>query len=223
MAKKESYVVIGLGKFGMTICSALAQAGQEVLAIDSNPDVVNEVSHLVVRAVIANAEEEETLKELAVGNFDHVYISIGHNIEASIMATLIVKELGAPDVTCRAENIHHARVLERVGADTVVRPEHDIAERLVFRKLNPNVVDFVRISENLMLAEVTIRNPKFFNRSLGELEIRRRFNVNVIAILDHQDQLNEMPMATDTIHDHDKLTVIGSQAAIEQLSDEVDR
>lgn len=129
MAKKESYVVIGLGKFGMTICSALAQAGQEVLAIDNNPDVVNEVSHLVVRAVIANAEEE-TLKVLAVGNFDHVYISIGHNIEASIMETLIVKELGARDVICRAENIHHARVLERVGADTVVRPEHDIAERL---------------------------------------------------------------------------------------------
>lgn len=81
----------------------------------------------------------------------------------------------------------------------------------------------MRISEKLMLAEVTIRNPKFFNHSLGELEIRKRFNVNVIAIVGHQDQLNEMPMATNTIHDHDKLTVIGTQAAIEQLSDEVDR
>ena len=143
MAKKESYAVIGIGQFGASICEALVQAGQEVLAIDSSEEVVNEFAGSVMRAVIADAQDEDALRDLDIGSFDHVYISIGKNVEASIMATLIAKELGAPDVICRAENVNHARVLERIGADMVVRPEHDLAKRLIFQQLNPRAVSLI--------------------------------------------------------------------------------
>ncbi|PWM24319.1 MAG: potassium transporter Trk, partial [Limosilactobacillus fermentum] len=120
MDKTESFAVIGIGQFGSALCEALVEAGQEVLAIDSNEEVINDLAGSVMRAVIADAQDEEALNDLSIGTFDHVYVSIGKDIEASIMATLIAKDLGAKDVICRAENRNHARVLQRVGADLVV-------------------------------------------------------------------------------------------------------
>ncbi|WP_373842308.1 TrkA family potassium uptake protein [Limosilactobacillus sp.] len=219
MAKKESYAVVGIGQFGASICEALVQAGQEVLAIDINAEVINELANSVMRAVVADAQDEEALRELDIGSFDHVYISIGQNIEASIMATLIAKDLGAPDVTCRAENANHARVLERVGADRVVRPEHDLAKRLIFQQLNPSVVDYVKLSKETTLAEVVIDNPKFVGKTLDELNFRNKYHVNVIIIVDTADQVNQMPQANDVIQAGDKITVVGRLADIRRLND----
>lgn len=219
MAKKESYAVIGIGQFGASICEALVAASQEVLAIDINEEVINELANSVMRAVVADAQDEDALRELDIGSFDHVYISIGQNIEASIMATLIAKDLGAKDVTCRAENANHARVLERVGADRVVRPEHDLAKRLVFQQLNPSVVDYVTLSKETTLAEVVIDNPKFVGRSLDELDFRNKFHVTVIIIVSADDQVNQMPQANDVIQEGDKVTVVGKLEDIQRLND----
>ncbi|WP_302150149.1 potassium channel family protein [Limosilactobacillus vaginalis] len=218
MVKRESYAVIGLGQFGSSICDALVQAGQEVLAIDSNEEVINEYADSVMRAVIADAQDEDALRDLDIGSFDHVYVSIGKNVEASIMVTLIAKELGAKDVICRAENVNHARVLEKIGADQVVRPEHDLAKRLVFQQLNPGVIDYVQLSKKVTLAEVNINNPKFFWKTLDELDFRNRFNVNVIIIVNADDEVNQMPQANDVIKPHDKITVVGDLKDIKKLN-----
>lgn len=218
MVKRESYAVIGLGQFGSSICDALVQAGQEVLAIDSNEEVINEYADSVMRAVIADAQDEDVLRDLDIGSFDHVYVSIGKNVEASIMVTLIAKELGAKDVICRAENANHARVLEKIGADQVVRPEHDLAKRIVFQQLNPGVIDYVQLSKEVTLAEVNINNPKFFGKTLDELDFRNRFNVNVIIIVNADDEVNQMPQASDVIKPHDKITVVGDLKDIKKLN-----
>lgn len=218
MVKRESYAVIGLGQFGSSICDVLVQAGQEVLAIDSNEEVINEYADSVMRAVIADAQDEDALRDLDIGSFDHVYVSIGKNVEASIMVTLIAKELGAKDVICRAENVNHARVLEKIGADQVVRPEHDLAKRLVFQQLNPGVIDYVQLSKKVTLAEVNINNPKFFWKTLDELDFRNRFNVNVIIIVNADDEVNQMPQANDVIKPHDKITVVGDLKDIKKLN-----
>ena len=218
MVKRESYAVIGLGQFGSSICDALVQAGQEVLAIDSNEEVINEYADSVMRAVIADAQDEDALRDLDIGSFDHVYVSIGKNVEASIMVTLIAKELGAKDVICRAENANHARVLEKIGADQVVRPEHDLAKRLVFQQLNPGVIDYVQLSKKVTLAGVNINNPKFFGKTLDELDFRNRFNVNVIIIVNADDEVNQMPQANDVIKPHDKITVVGDLKDIKKLN-----
>ena len=199
--------MIGLGQFGSAICKALVRAGQEVMAIDVNEAVVNDFADLVMRAVIADAQDEDAMRELDLGHFDHVYISIGKHVETSIMATLIAKDLGVKDVVCRAENRNHARVLERIGADMVVRPEHDLAERLVFSQLHPSVLDYVRISKNVTLAEIEVNNPAFYD------------HVNVILCVDKDDQINQLPQGSDRIHQHDKLTVIGPIEAVGELND----
>lgn len=219
MAKKESYAVIGIGQFGASICEALVQAGQEVLAIDTNEEVINELAGSVMRAVIADAQDEDALRELDIGSFDHVYVSIGKNIEASIMATLIAKDLGVPDIICRAENANHARVLERVGANKVVRPEHDLAKRLIFQQLNPSVVDYVTLSKETTLAEVNVNNPAFVGKTLEELDFRNRYHVNVIIIISADDQVNQMPQANDVIQAHDKIMVVGNVEDIQKLND----
>ena len=218
MAKKESYAVIGIGQFGAAICESLVAAGQEVLAIDTNPEVVNELAGTVMRAIIADAQDEDALRELDIGHFDHVYISIGKDVEASIMATLIAKDLGVSDIICRAENVNHARVLERVGADLVVRPEHDIAKRLVFRQLNPSMVDYVTLSRETTLAEIDINNPKFYGKTLDELDFRNKFRVNVIIIVSEDEEINQMPQADDVIRPHDKITVVGNINDIKRLN-----
>lgn len=219
MVRRESYAVIGLGQFGSSLCQSLVRAGQEVLAIDNNEEVVNEYVDTVMQAVIADAQDEDALRDLDLGSYDHVYISIGQNVEASIMATLIVKDLGAPDVICRAENANHARVLERVGADQVVRPEHDLAKRLIFQQLHPGVVDYVQLSKKLTLAEIRVKNPKFYGKTLNELDFRNRYNVTVILIVDADDKVNDMPQASDSIRPHDKLTVVGNLKDIQKLND----
>ena len=223
MDNKESYAVIGIGQFGASICDSLVEAGQEVLAIDINPEVVNELAGTVMRAIVADAQDEDALRELDIGNFDHVYISIGKNVEASIMATLIAKELGAADVICRAENVNHARVLERIGADLVVRPEHDLAKRLIFQQLNPSLVDYVTLSKETTLAELSINNPKFFGKSLDELDFRNRYRVNVIIIVSQDDQINQVPQANDIIQPHDKITVVGNINDIQHLNEIVQK
>ena len=114
MANKNNYAVIGIGQFGSSVCETLAEAHQDILAIDKNEDVVNEYANMVTRAVIADAQDEEAMRELDLGSFDNVYISVG-NIQASIMATLIVKELGAKNIICKAENENHARCWKKSG------------------------------------------------------------------------------------------------------------
>lgn len=148
-----------------------------------------------------------------------MYVSIGKDIEASIMATLIAKDLGAKDVICRAENRNHARVLQRVGADLVVRPEHDLAKRLIFAKLNPSLIDYVHISDDTTIAEVTVVNPRFFNKTLSELDFRNRYQVNVIAIVTKDDQANTLPAGEDRVEKGDRITVLGKTENIQHLNE----
>lgn len=219
MAKKDSYAVIGLGQFGSAICQALVEVGQEVLAIDKNEEVVDEYTDMVMQAVIADAQDADAMHDIDIGSFDHVYVSIGGNIAASVMATMIIKEAGVPDIICRAENETHARVLEKVGATKVVRPEHDLALQIVFRQLHPSMIDYVDLSKNLTLAEINVNNPKIVGKTIDELNFRNRYNVNILAIINEEDNINQLPQATDVIQENDKILVIGKQKDIHRLNE----
>lgn len=116
---KQSFVIIGLGRFGGSICRTLVESGQEVLAIDSSEDRVNEYMNIATHAVVANAQDEMTLRSLGIRNFDHVIVAIGEDIQASILVTLMVKEMGVPNILAKAQNEYHARVLEK-SARTVL-------------------------------------------------------------------------------------------------------
>ena len=127
---KKNFAIIGLGRFGGSICRTLIEAGQDVLVIDSSEDRVNEFMNIATHAVVANAQDESVLRSLGIRNFDHVVVAIGEDIQASILATLMIKEMGVPFVTAKAQNEYHGQVLEKVGADHVVHPESDMGIRL---------------------------------------------------------------------------------------------
>lgn len=215
---EQSFAVLGLGKFGMALTVALLKAEQDVLVIDSNEKVINDVVHLVTHAVIADATDEDELRDLDIGSFDHVFVTMGENVEGSIIATMLAKKLGAPDVTTRANNHNHRLVLEKIGADHVIEPEQDMARQLIFRQLHPNVVNYFNLSKNISLVEISVENPRFFNKSLGELDFRKNYDVNVISIV-HNGKLNQVPLATDTINPHDLITLIGSNEAVQKIND----
>lgn len=125
---KKEFAVIGLGRFGGSICKALSEEGVEVMAMDIDEDKVNEYAKIASHAVIGDSTDESVLKNLGLRNFDHVIVAIGENIQASILTTLILKELGVHTITVKAQNDYHEKVLSKIGADHIVHPEREDAE-----------------------------------------------------------------------------------------------
>ncbi|PWG00196.1 potassium channel family protein [Levilactobacillus bambusae] len=220
MAKKPSnnYAVIGLGLFGGSVCKTLTDRGQDVLAIDINETQVNTYAPMVTQAVIADATDETAMNNLALGSFDHVFICIGQNMQASIMATLIVKELGAKDVICKAESPLHARVLNRVGADHVVQPEVDMGQRVADRVLEPNILHYLMLNKDVSLSDVRVENPDLLGQSLSQLNLLERYHVTVIAI-SHHDQVTVSPSKQTQIALDDTITVVGKTIDVDNFNE----
>ncbi len=219
---KQSFVIIGLGRFGGSICRTLIESGQEVLAIDSNEERVNEYMNIATHTVVANAQDEMTLRSLGIRNFDHVIVAIGEDIQASILVTLMAKELGVPHVTAKAQNDYHARVLEKIGADRVVHPERDMGIRIAHNLLSKNIMDFLELSEDYSLAEVRVVHPKFFNRSLLELNFRQKFRLTVVAIR-RKDQIIVSPEAKEQVLEDDCLIVVGATEDVSLLDEKMNQ
>ena len=201
--QQQSFAVLGIRKFGLALTMALLKANQDVLVVDSNEEVINDVAHLVTHAVIADATDEDELRDLDIGAFDHVFVTMGENVEGSIITTMLAKKIGAPDVTTRANNHNHRLVLEKIGADHVIEPEQDMARQLIFHQLHPNIVNYFNLSKDV---------------SLGELDFRKNYNVNVIGII-HDGKLNQVPLATDIINPHDHITLIGSNEDVQKINE----
>lgn len=142
---KKEFAVIGLGRFGGSICKALSEEGVEVMAMDIDEDKVNEYAKIASHAVIGDSTDESVLKNLGLRNFDHVIVAIGENIQASILTTLILKELGVHTITVKAQNDYHEKVLSKIGADHIVHPERDMAKRIAHNIVSNNVLDYLEI------------------------------------------------------------------------------
>ncbi|RBR30411.1 potassium channel family protein [Enterococcus cecorum] len=218
---KQNYAIIGLGRFGGSICRTLVESGQEVLAIDSNEERVNEYMNIATHAVVGNAQDESTLRSLGIRNFDHVIVAIGEDIQASILVTLMVKEMGVPNVLAKAQNEYHAKVLERVGADRVVHPERDMGVRIAHNLVSRNILDFIELSNEFSLAEIKVSNPKFFNKSLIEVNFRQRFGLTVVAIRRADGQVVVSPPANEIVCENDNLLVIGSTVNVDNLDEKL--
>ena len=196
--KKQTFAVIGLGRFGGSVCKTLADAGQEVLAIDKYESRVNDYKDIATQAVVADAQDEDVLRSLGIRNVDHVIVAIGEDIQASILVTLMVKEQGVKYVTAKAQNEYHAKVLEKLGVDRVVHPERDMGVRIGRSLTSKNMVDYLDLDANFKLAEILITNPEFVGKSLAEMDFRDRYGLNVIALA-HSRQEMVLPSAGDIL------------------------
>ena len=187
--KKQTFAVIGLGRFGGSVCKTLADAGQEVLAIDKYESRVNDYKDIATQAVVADAQDEDVLRSLGIRNVDHVIVAIGEDIQASILVTLMVKEQGVKYVTAKAQNEYHAKVLEKLGVDRVVHPERDMGVRIGRSLTSKNMVDYLDLDANFKLAEILITNPEFVGKSLAEMDFRDRYGLNVIALAHSRQEM----------------------------------
>ncbi|GMG69124.1 potassium channel family protein [Tetragenococcus halophilus] len=214
---KQNYAIIGLGRFGGSICQTLVESGREVLAIDKNEDRANAYMDIATHVVVGNAQDEMTLRSLGIRNFDQVIIAIGEDIQASILVTLMVKEMGVPNILAKANNGYHARVLEKIGADKVVHPERDMGIRIAHKMVSSNILDSIELSDEYSLAEIRVKNKKFFNKTLLEMDFRRRFGLTIVAVRRRNGDVIASPAAEEVVRENDHLLVIGNVEEVDQL------
>jgi len=211
----KQFVVIGLGRFGSSIARALAEKNFEVLAMDRNEERVKEIEDTVSQAVVVDATDEKALKELGIKEFDTAVVSIGENIEASIMVTLLLKELGVKQVIVKARNELHAKILEKVGADRIIFPEKEMGEKLAESLASPKIFDYIELSTEYGILEM-IAPKKFCDKTLSELNLREKFGISVMAIK------RKMPYTKpDGSPDFEEKIIIGPGGADEILQGDI--
>ena len=216
----KQFAIIGLGRFGSSIAKTLYQMGHDVLAIDNDPEEVQEISDYVTHAVQADATDEVTLNTLGIRNFDVAVVTIGTDIQSSILITLLCKEMGVKYVLAKAQNELHAKVLYRIGADKVVFPERDMGSRVAHNLVSSNILDYIELAPEYSLVEIA-PNPEWEKKSLRQLNIRAKYGVNVIAIKRENGKVNVAPQAEDVVQSKDILVVIGNNDDIKRIEEKV--
>ena len=211
----KSYIVIGLGKFGAEAAKRLCQLGGEVLAIDRNPDLVQPISNQVTQAVVGDARDKEVLRALGAKDFECAIVAIGANLADSVLATMNLKELGVPYIVCKASDETHRQVLMKLGADKVVIPEQEQADRLARNLSSPNVLDYIELSNEYGIIEIPAPGS-WQEKSLKELNVRAKLGVNIIAVK-CGGQINVSPAADYRIQSDDVMVVLGDTAALDAV------
>lgn len=213
--KIKSYAVLGLGGFGTSVAKTLAQEGMEVLAVDKDPEAVRAVMADVTCAMEVDVTNEEALESLGLARMDGVIIAIGENLEASVMATILVKEMGVPLVVAKAENDLHKSILQRLGANRVLFPEKEIGISFA-RNLVGNYMDYFHLSETVGMVEVDIKE-EWEDHSLIDLDFRNRYHLNIVAIRRGEEIIFCNP--TTTFKTGDRIIAMGENQYLEDLED----
>jgi trk system potassium uptake protein TrkA len=211
------FVVVGLGRLGFSMVGTLDSLGHEVLAIDRREDVIQTLADDLqnVHLVAADATEEAVVRGLNVEDFDAAAVMIGENhVEASILATATLKEIGVPRIVARATSGVHARVLQKVGADRVIQPEREIGEQLARTMASPVLLDYVDLGEDEALIEAQVPRV-WLDKSLSELDLSQRMGLTVLA-LKPQDGPGSLPHGDTVLRDGDVLVVGGSRKALDR-------
>ena len=218
---KKEIAVIGLGRFGGSIVMELSEMDVDVLVIDTDEARVNEYQDYYSEGVIGDSTDEAMLKSLGIKNYDNVIVAIGDNIQSSILTTLILKDLGVKKVTTKAQNSYHGRVLEKIGADTVVHPERDMGRRIAHRLVSSSVVEYLEVSNHHSIIEFT-SSAKFENKRINDLNMRKKFGISIIAFKRDND-LIVSPDPNISILSGDILILIGSDEQLNHFENYMDK
>ena len=211
----KSYIVVGLGRFGSEVALQLYAHGCEVLAVDCSEELVNQVSNDVTHAVVADARDKGVLRALGAAEFDCAIVAIGGSLGDSVLATMNLKELGIPKIVCKAHDETHRQVLLKLGADQVVIPEKENAERLARSLSSPNVLEYIELSDEYGIIEVPA--PKrWLGKTLKELNVRAKLGVNIIAV-ERNEKIDVSPAADYQILEGDIMVVLGDTDALQTV------
>ena len=204
-----------MGRFGSRAAKRLYELGCEVLAIDREPDLVQPISNLVTQAVVGDARDKEVLRALGAKDFECAIVAIGDNLAESVLATMNLKELGVPYIVCKAADETYRQVLLKLGADRVVIPEQEQADRLAKNLSTPNVLEYIELSEACGIIEIPA--PKdWVGKSLRELNVRAKLGINIIAVKTGE-QIDVSPAPDAPITADDVMVVLGDTAALKAV------
>ena len=180
---KQTYAVFGLGRYGTAVARELVKNGAEVLAVDIDEELINAVVDELPYCKCADVTEPEVLRQLGIANIDVVIVAMANNLEASVMTTMLCKELGVKTVIAKCASEMNCRILSRVGADRVVFPENESGIRLAKNLLSDGFMDILELSSDVSMVELDIR-PDWVGKTLRELDLRKRYSINVIAVIE---------------------------------------
>jgi trk system potassium uptake protein TrkA len=210
-------VVVGLGIFGFNIAKDLYENGMEVIAIDKNREMIQKIKDFSTKAILADATDIELLKTIGIQEDDVVIISFGEDLAASTLLTLHLKEMKVKDIIVKAPNEDHKRILEKVGATEVIIPEREMASKVAKSLISPNVLDYIPLSQDYTICEIAAPTS-FLGKTIGELQLRKKYQIGVIASRDVlTDQVQMIPAADFVIKDSDILVVIGKEKDIQKI------
>ena len=210
-------IVVGLGIFGFNIAKELYESGLEVIAIDKHKETIQKIKDFSTRAILADATDKEVLETIGIQEDDVVIVSFGEDLAASTLLTLHLKELNVKEIIVKAPNEDHKRILEKVGATEVIIPEKEMAGKVAKRLISPNVLDYIPLSRDYTISEIAPPSS-FLGKTIGELQLRKKHHIGVIASRDVlTDQIQMIPSADFVIKDSDILVVIGKEKDIQNL------
>jgi trk system potassium uptake protein TrkA len=214
---KKRVVVIGLGIFGVSVVKELHHRGVEVIAVDKEKEAVQLVRDFSTKAIVADGTDKSVMDSIGLRETDTVIVSFGEDLAASTLITLHLKQMNVGEIIVKAPNDEHKLILEKVGASEVIIPEKLMADKLVRSLVSPNVLDYIPLSEDYQIYEIAPPSS-FRGKSIGDLDLRKRFNMNVIAIRDIlTDKVQMVPAASFVVKDSDVLLVICREADLARI------
>ena len=217
--EKRQYAVIGMGRFGSSVAMTLVKAGQEVLVVDSDEERIQKVAEFFTHAVVLDTTEEASLAAVGIRNFDMVVVAIGHDVQASVLTTLLLKEMGVKHIVAKAANVLHGKMLDKVGADQVVFPERDMGQRIAHNLMSTNIIDYFEVAPDLGIIEVDVKGD-LVGKSLFESNLREKYSITVIAIR-RNGKISLSPSPGEKLMESDRLILVGDNIGIQRFEAEV--
>ena len=216
MSTQKTYAVFGLGRYGIAVARELVSNGMEVIAVDIDERIVNDAADELPICKCADVTDQDVIRQLGISNVDVVIIAMANNLEASVMAVTLCKEIGVKTVIAKAANKMHQKILNRVGADKVVFPENESGIRLAKNLLSSGFVDMVSLAKNVSIIELDLK-PEWINKNLIELNLRKKYSINVIAVRKGESVSVDIdPYAL--LQADDKLIVIANTERLSKLN-----
>lgn len=209
MKKNKQYLVVGLGRFGSAVATTLAEQGMQVLAIDRSMETVEAHRGRLTDVVRGDAMDRRVLEHIGAGDFDVAIVTIGEDVKASGVITMQLKEMGVPCVIVKAFDSFHGRMLLKLGADKVIFPERDMGQRIAHNLVSEKILDFIELSPDYSLVEMRPR-PEWIGKTLGELNLRARERINVVAVRSGES-VNAMPNQHTQIGADDVMLVVSQE------------
>ena len=214
----KQYLVIGLGRFGTSVAKTLYEAGENILGIDVSEELVQDRinNNILKNAIIGDASDGKILKDIGAENFDVAFVCIG-DIEASVMIALKLKELGITSIIAKAINKKHGKVLTKIGATEIVYPEEHMGKRIAELTMNTDVIEHLKFTDNFVLVEVKAPSL-FWNNSLIKLDVRNKYNINIVGIKKSKGEFLPNPTANVVIEEGDVLVIITDKKTVESFN-----